>query len=88
MMTIVEEVVLALSLPLLIFTTQAVHSIHYRLGSYFRARCVERIAAMMVAEEEPSDDEVQALRWRFSAGVIADSVSFVAEHIYGVALNR
>lgn len=88
MMTAVEEIAFALALPLLTLTTQAVHSIHSRLGCYFRARCVERIAAMMVAEEDPSDDEVQALRLRFSAGVIADSVSFVAEHIYGVALNR
>lgn len=88
MMTIVEEVVLALALPLLTLTTQAVHSVHRWLGCHFRARCVERIAAMVVAEEDPSDEEMQALRWRFSTGVIVDSVSFVAEHIYGVALNR
>jgi hypothetical protein len=43
---------------------------------------------MVVAETEPDDREIRSLRTLFPMEVVLDSVIYVAEKIYGNALNR
>lgn len=83
-----EGVMVAMALPLVVVVAQVSHIAHKRLRSYAMARCICYISNLIMAEEEPSDEELRIMRLRFSAGVVLDSVHFVAEKIYGNALNR
>lgn len=83
-----EDIAVALSMPLLVGATHVVYEVRRRLLLYTKTQCVERIVAMIVAKEEPSDGEIRSLRMRFTGGVILDAVTFISEYIYGKALNR
>ena len=83
-----EIATLVAALPLSFVVMQAGGSVYRRLRSSAVAQCVARISAMIMADEEPTDGEMRALRSRYSAGVVLDSVLFVAEKIYGDRLNR
>ena len=83
-----EEIALALSIPLLVAVTNVLIVVRRRLLLYAKSRCVARVTSMIVAKEEPSDEDIRALRMRFSERTILDSVTFISEYIYGVALNR
>lgn len=83
-----EEVVVGLALPVAFLIVQTLHLAYKRIRTYAIAQCIFHISNMIMAEEEPSDEEMRALRLRFTAGVILDAVHFIAEKIYGNALNR
>ena len=83
-----EELLLALALPLLVVVTQATMSVSRRLNSFAKARCIARIVRMIMAKEEPSDDEMRLLRLRFGVRIILEATIFISEHIYGNALCR
>lgn len=83
-----EEVALAVALPLFVAIAQVARSTHRRLYTTAKARCIARIVRMISDEDEPCDKEIQNLRLRYPAGIILDSATFIAEHIYGVVLHR
>lgn len=83
-----EEITLATLLPLVVAVTEIVRSVHRRYTSLIRARCIARIARMAVAEEDPSDGEIRALRLYYTSSTIAEATAFVAEHIYGDSYHR
>lgn len=83
-----EEVAIALALPMLMVVTQAVHSIGCRYRNYTTAQCIARIMAMIVAHEEPEEEEIWRLRLRFSNNTILNAVIFISQHIYGPATHR
>lgn len=76
------------ALPLSFMVAQAGGSAYRRMRAGAVARCVARISAMIMADEEPSDEDMRSLRSRYSVGVVLDSVLFVADKIYGDRLNR
>ncbi len=86
--TLNEEIAVAFALPMLAVVAQTTLSVRSRLHTYAKARCVLSISSMIMAEEEPTDEEMRALRLRFPLAVILDAVIFISEHIYGNALNR
>ena len=61
-----EAILIAFALPLAATVTQVAHSTYKRLRNYAVARCVWRISNLIMAEEEPSDEEMRALRDRKS----------------------
>lgn len=83
-----EAAIFALAIPLSVTALQLGVSSYRRLRSYAMARCIRRISNMVVAETEPDDREIRSLRTLFPTEVVLDSVIFVAEKIYGNALNR
>ena len=83
-----EALLVAFALPLVVVAVQMSYGAYRRLRAYATARCVWRIANMIMAEEEPSDEEMQGLCARFPMGVILDATLFVADKIYGNSLNR
>ena len=83
-----EAILIAFALPLAATVTQVAHSTYKRLRNYAVARCVWRISNLIMAEEEPSDEEMRALRLRFPSDIMVDSVIFIAEKIYGYTLYR
>lgn len=83
-----EEVIISLILPLLVVTIYLVHIVRKRVVSYAISRCVVHISAMIVAKEEPSDEEMSSLRTKFTKGVIDDAVVYISDHISGRSLNR
>jgi hypothetical protein len=83
-----EATLIAFALPLAATVTQVAHSTYKRLRNYAVARCVWRISNLIMAEEEPSDEEIRALRLRFPCDIMVDSVIFIAEKIYGYTLYR
>ncbi len=83
-----EAALIALVVPLATAVVQLSHSAYRRFRHYATTRCVWRIANMLTTEEEPSNDDMWALRLRFPMGVIFDSALFVAEKIYGTSLYR
>lgn len=83
-----EEVAIALAAPIFMMVAQAVSSVHQLFSRILRARCIMRIARMITADEEPTDGDIRTLRWLFPPGIIADSVAFIAEYIYGNARHR
>ncbi len=83
-----EMVAIALALPLVLLVEPIGRTIYSRLRTYATARCVTCISDMLVATDEPSDEEIRALRWRYPVGIVFDSVRFVSERVYGGALNR
>ena len=83
-----EAALMALAIPLSFTAMQLGVSSYRRLRSYAIARCVRRISTMVVADVEPNDRAIRSLRTLFPMDVVLDSVIFVAEKIYGGALNR
>lgn len=83
-----EEVILAMALPIFVVVAQVAHSTHRRLRTYIKARCVAHIARLISAEEEPCDREILKLRLRYPSGILLDSATFIAEHIYGSVLHK
>lgn len=83
-----EAALIALAIPLSFTAVQVGASSYRRLRSYVTAQCIRRISTMVVAEAEPNDREIRSLRTLFTMDVMLDSVIFVAEKIYGDALNR
>ena len=88
MLGLCEVTLLALALPFAVVAAQLLYSLWRRVRAYAVSRCVAQISKMVVAAEEPSDEEMRMLRLRFSTGVVLDSLLFVAERVYGNALNR
>ncbi len=86
--TLNEEIALAFALPLIVVVTQAIYSAGRRVRSYAKVQCVERIVAMMLCKEEPSDREMRTLRMLFPLGTIVDAVNFISENTYGATLHR
>ena len=87
-LSIGNVVMMASVLPLSLAVVRIGGAAYRRLRGYAVARCVARISEMVVAEVEPSDRDIRSLRYRYTVGVVLDSVLFVAEKIYGDALNR
>lgn len=83
-----EEVAIALAMPLLMAVAQAVDFVAARLGGAISARCVGRVARMIVASEDPSESEMRRLNLRFTNAMVLDAAMFISEHIYGNMLNR
>ena len=83
-----EDILLALALPLMAIATQATMSVRGRLRSHSKAQCIARIMGMMMADEEPTDEEMRTLRLLFRSETILDSAIFISEHIYGNTLHR
>ncbi len=83
-----EEALVALVLPVGLMVMQVSQRSYKWIRIYALTRCIERISQMIMAEEEPSDKEMQALRLRFPVGVLLDSILFISEKVYGDALNR
>ena len=83
-----EEVLVALALPLVFVVAQTSRIAYKRISNYAMARCVLSIANMVMAKEDPNDEDMRRLRLWFPKSVILDSVLFIAEKIYGNALNR
>lgn len=83
-----ELFVIAAAVPALMILTQGVRSLMSYGQTFARRRCVERIATMLSAEEEPNDDMIYILRRLYSHRTLVESVIYVAENIYGEALNR
>lgn len=83
-----EGVMVAMALPLVVVVAHISHVAHKRLRSYAVARCICYISNMIMSEEEPSDEDMRTMRLRFPSGIVLDSVHFIAEKIYGNALNR
>ena len=83
-----EEVLVALALPLGLMVMQVSHSSYKWIRNYAITRCIECVSQMIMAEVEPSDKEMRALRLRFSVGVLLDATLFIAERVYGDTLNR
>lgn len=76
------------ALPLSFVVVESGRVAYRRARNFAVARCVAKISAMIVAEEDPDDMAMRSLRSRYSVGVVLDSVLFVAEKIYGTSLNR
>ena len=76
------------ALPLSFVVVESGRVAYRRARNFAVARCVAKISAMIVAEEDPDDMAMRSLRSRYSDGVVLDSVLFVAEKIYGTSLNR
>lgn len=83
-----EELLVALALPLVAVVGELSHGVYVRLRLHIMARCIFQISDMIIAAEEPSDEEMRSLRLQFPAGVILDSALFVAGKVYGDALAR
>lgn len=83
-----ELLVVAAATPLLMVVAQGVRMAADYARTFARRRCVGRIAALISAEEEPSDEAIYLLRRLYTRSTLLDAVIFVAEHIYGEALNR
>ena len=83
-----EDILLASLLPLVVAAAEIVRTIHHHCITRIKARCIARIARMVVAEEDPSDGEIRALRLCYPTSTIAEAASFVAEHIYGDNYHR
>ena len=83
-----EELTISLILPLLAVAIYSVRMVRKRVVYYATSRCVEHISAMIVAKEEPSDEEIRSLRTKFTKGVIDDAVVYISDHISGRSLNR
>lgn len=83
-----EEVALAVALPLFVAIVQVARSTRKRLYTSAKARCIARITQIVSTEKEPCDKEIQRLRRRYPSGIILDSATFIAEHIYGAVLHR
>ena len=83
-----EEVAIALALPLLVMAIYLVYVVRKYAVSYTITKCVAQVTAMIVAKEEPSDEEMRSLRYRFTKGTIRKATTFISEHIYGKSLNR
>lgn len=82
------EILLAVAMPMLVVATQAVHTLRTHLITYAKARCITRMASMMVTPNEPSDEEMCALRQHYSASTLLNAVAFISEHTLGNGLNR
>ncbi len=82
------EAIIALALPLLVVVLYLVYVVRKMLLSYAMVQCVAHISEMIVAEEEPSDEEIRSLRIKFTKSIIRNAVTFVSESIYGKSLNR
>ncbi len=83
-----EAIAIAFALPAALLALQVVQTLYWRLRTYAIMRCVAQLSDMIVATEEPTDAQMRAMRWRYPMGVLLDSVRFVAERVYGGALNR
>lgn len=83
-----EELAIALALPILLVVTQAVHTVSHRYRTYTTTQCIARIAAMIVAHEEPDNEAIERLRIRFSNDTILNAAIFISQHIYGRATHR
>ncbi len=83
-----EAALIALAVPLSVTAAQLGVSSYRRLRNYATAQCIKRISTMVVADVEPNDRVIRSLRTLFPMDVVLDSVIFVAEKIYGDALNR
>ena len=83
-----DTVMVVAALPFVLVVAQVGGVAYKRLRGYAVARCVAKISAMIMAEEEPSDRAMRALLSHYSVGVVFDSALFVSERIYGDALNR
>lgn len=83
-----EVTAFALVLPLAVVASQLLYQLWHRVRTYAVSRCVAQISKMVVETVEPSDEEMRTLRLRFPTGVVLESVLFIAERVYGKALNR
>lgn len=83
-----EELTISLILPLLAVAIYSVRMVRKRVVYYATSRCVAHISAMIVAKEEPGDEEIRSLRTKFTKGIVCDAVTFISEHISGRSLNR
>ena len=88
MLSLNEEIAIALAIPFLMVVAQISISIQQRVCHILRVRCIGRISRMIMSEEEPTDREILSLRRLFPRGVITDSVTFIAEYLYGKAHHR
>ena len=80
--------VVALFFPVLIVVAQVVRGLATCSHQIAKSRCVERIATMLIAEEEPSDERIYMLRRLYRRRIVVESVIYVAESVYGEALSR
>ena len=83
-----ELLAVAVAPPLLMVVAQGTRMAMNYARTFARRRCVGRIAALISAEEEPSDEAISILRRLYTRRTLLNAVIFVAEHIYGEALNR
>ena len=83
-----EEIAIALAMPLLVAVAQVVDVVSARLNRTISARCVERVAQMMISSEDPSEQDMRRINRRFTNAMVLDAVVFISEHIYGNILNR
>lgn len=83
-----ELLAVAVVPPLLMVVAQGTRMAMNYARTFARRRCVGRIAALISAEEEPSDEAISILRRLYTRRTLLNAVIFVAEHIYGEALNR
>lgn len=83
-----ELLVVAVTPPLLLLLAQVIRTLIGYGRAFAKRRCVERIATIISAENEPSDESIYLLRRLYTRSTLVDSVIFVAEHIYGETLNR
>jgi hypothetical protein len=79
-----EEITLALALPVVAVVAQAAYSLRHRFCVSRRARCVGRIARLVVDGE----CDVTDLRRHHLRSTIVESMCFVSEYIYGVTYDR
>lgn len=83
-----ETIAMAMALPLLVGATHITHSMHRRIRTYAKSRCIARIVSMIVAAEDPTDSEISSLRTRYTSKILLDAVAFISEYLYGRALSR
>ncbi len=83
-----EEIAIALAMPLLVAVAQTVDVVSARFGRVISARCVGRVARMIIGSEDPSEREMKGLNLRFTNTMVLNAVMFISEHIYGNRLNR
>ena len=79
---------IALALPIVAAATHLSHSLHKRLHTHSRVRCITHIVRMLMSEEEPNDRDIRSLRLRYTPNTILASARFVAENLYGERLHR
>jgi len=82
------EILLAVAMPILVVATQAACALRNHLITYTTAQCITRMASMMVSPDEPSDEEMYALRQRYSSSTLLNAIAFISEHTLGNRLNR
>ena len=83
-----EEMLMAFALPFVLLVMQALHSVYKRLYNYAMERSVEHLSRLIMAKEEPDDDDIRSLCLHYPTGVILDAAIFISEKIYGEKLYR